>query len=271
MAKHSHNHGSGEGAGKGRDVPAGNSGGAQDVRAGQGEAGGGREKPAENQVNNNEKVPEGAAAGSPEAKIAVLEAELADRELKTAELEAKLADLNDQYLRKAADFENFRKRMIREKQEITDFANQNLLLDLVPIIDDFERAIKSADTSKDFASFYEGIVMIEKRLSSQLESKWGLKRFDSAGEPFDPNRHEAIQMERATGITEAIVQEDYLKGYFLRERVIRCAKVKVLMPEPSADAQQNRAPPQADGALGDGQSGAAGETGVPGLDRENKF
>jgi molecular chaperone GrpE len=150
---------------------------------------------------------------------------------KYEELEAKLAELNDQYLRKAADFENFRKRTIREKQELTEFANQNLLLDLLPIIDDFERALKSAETSKDFASFYEGIRMIEKGLSSQLESKWGLKRFDSAGEPFDPNRHEAIQVEKTAEISEPVVKEDYLKGYLLKERVIRCAKVKVLMPE----------------------------------------
>jgi len=151
------------------------------------------------------------------------------------ELEGKLAELNDQYLRKAADFENFRKRMNRERQELADFANQNLLVDILPVLDDFQRAIKSAETAdfqsgKDFAGFYEGIIMIEKQLSSQLESKWGLKRFDSEGEPFDPNRHEAIQMEKAAGITEAVVKEDYAKGYFLKEKVIRCAKVKVLMP-----------------------------------------
>jgi len=173
----------------------------------------------------------------PEAKIAALGNELADWVQKYADLEVKLADLNDQYLRKAADFENFRKRMIREKQEITDFANQNLLLDLLPVIDDFERAIKSAQSSpaaqssKDFTSFYEGIVMIEKRLTTELENKWGLKRFNSEGELFDPIRHEALQMEKAAGISEAVVKEDFVKGYLLKDRVIRFAKVKVLMPD----------------------------------------
>ncbi|MDR0553542.1 MAG: nucleotide exchange factor GrpE [Treponema sp.] len=152
------------------------------------------------------------------------------------DLEAKIEDLNDQYLRKAADFENFRKRMNREKQEAIDFANQSLLLDLIPIIDDFERAIKSSENSldtqsKDFKTLYEGISMIEKRLVSQLENKWGLKRFDSSGETFDPNRHEAIMMEKSAEITEPIVREDFIKGYTLRDRVIRSAKVKVLMPE----------------------------------------
>ena len=158
-------------------------------------------------------------------------ADLRAEEQKYAELEAKLAELNDQYLRKAADFENFRKRMIREKQEIAEFANQNLILDLLPVLDDFERAIKSAETSKDFTSFYEGVTMIQKRLSTELENKWGLRRFESEGEPFDPNRHEALQMEKVPGIEEPLVKEDFLKGYTLKDRVIRFAKVKVLMPE----------------------------------------
>ena len=187
------------------------------------EAGDGQEKSgtangqASNSQENPETAPENTASVTPEAKI--------------AELEAKLAELNDQLLRKAADFENYRKRMAREKQEMVDFSNQSLLLDLLPVIDDFGRAIKSAETSKDFASFYEGVIMIEKRLTSQLENKWGLKGFDSIGEPFDPNRHEALQVEKTGEITEPVVKEDYERGYLLKDRVIRFAKVKVLMPE----------------------------------------
>jgi molecular chaperone GrpE len=150
-------------------------------------------------------------------------------------LESQLAEAKDLYLRKAAEFENFRKRMNREKQDAIEFANQNLLLDLIPIMDDFERAIKAAETSPkaaaDFDAFLEGIIMIEKRLGVQLENKWGLKRFDSAGEVFDPNRHEAIMMDKSPEIDEPVVQEDFLKGYTLKDRVVRSAKVKVLMPE----------------------------------------
>ena len=250
MSKHSHNHGdrvprNAEGAGERADSKAAQTG-----------AGDNRDTPQENQGEDGGKAKTGSpAAGTPEAKIAALEAELAGCAVKSAESEAKIAELNDQYLRKAADFENFRKRVNREKQELTEFANQNLLLDLLPVIDDFERAIKSAGTSdfqsaKDFAGFYEGIVMIEKGLSAQLENKWGLKRFDSAGAPFDPNRHEAIQMEKAAGISEPVVKEDYLKGYLLRERVLRCAKVKVLMPETSADSGQSAAGEPASPGLG---------------------
>ncbi|MDR1904593.1 MAG: nucleotide exchange factor GrpE [Treponema sp.] len=166
--------------------------------------------------------------GSPEETIAALKAEL--------------AEAKDQYLRKAAEFENFRKRMNREKQDAIEFANQSLLLDLIPIIDDFERALKSVEGSNDssqqapvdFGSFCEGISLIEKRLSAQLENKWGLKRFDSTGEVFDPNRHEAIMMEKSPEVSEPTVQEDFLKGYTLKDRMVRSAKVKVLMPENEA-------------------------------------
>jgi molecular chaperone GrpE len=158
-------------------------------------------------------------------------AECPDDKEKIAALEAELAERNDQYLRKAADFENFRKRMIREKQDAIDFANRELLRDILPVIDDFERAIQSAATSKDFDGFYEGIGMIEKQLTSQLESKWGLKRFDSVGEIFDPNRHEALMMEKSADVAEPMVKEDLLKGYLLKDRILRPAKVTVVMPE----------------------------------------
>jgi molecular chaperone GrpE len=73
--------------------------------------------------------------------------------------------------------------------------------------------------------------MIENRLSSQLESKWGLKRFDSEGQPFDPNRHEALMMEKSPDVKEDMVAQDLIKGYTLKDRVVRFAKVKVLKPE----------------------------------------
>ncbi|MDR1105660.1 MAG: nucleotide exchange factor GrpE [Treponema sp.] len=196
------------------------------------------------------------AAGSvhPDDSAAVFSAEE-----RIAALEAELAGARDQILRKTADFENFRKRMNREKQDAIEFANQSLLLDIIPVIDDFERALKSAGSSRDFTSLYEGIDMIEKRLSSQLESKWGLKRFSSEGEPFDPNRHEAIMMEKTAGIAEPVVGEDFLKGYVLKDRVIRNAKVKVLMPESGAESGQ--AAEDRDGAAPAGSADSAAAEG----------
>jgi molecular chaperone GrpE len=176
-------------------------------------------------------------ARAPGEEVSMLAAKIAD-------LEAQLAEAREQQLRKAADFENFRKRMNQEKQRAIEFANENLLLDIIQVIDDFERAIQSAERSAELAelpagkAMLDGISMIEKRLIGQLESKWGLTRFSSAGAAFDPNFHEAMFMEKSREVEEPTVTEDFAKGYTLKGRVIRAAKVKVLMPEDgSAEAQ----------------------------------
>ncbi|MDR3192289.1 MAG: nucleotide exchange factor GrpE [Treponema sp.] len=209
----------------------------------------------------------------PEQKTAAPEAELAKKD-------AELAEVKDQLLRKAADFENFRKRMNRERQDAIDFANQSLLLDLIPILDDFDRALEAAGTSleqaegesagapgTDLKSFYQGVAMIAKRLSSTLETKWGLKSYAAAGEPFDPNRHEALMVEKSAEVTEQMVRQDLLKGYTLKERVIRSAKVKVLVPEPAAVSG-----PGGEDAASSGGSGASGgaEEKIPNADFDSQ-
>jgi molecular chaperone GrpE len=147
-----------------------------------------------------------------------------------ATLESQIAELNDTLLRKQADFENFRKRMFREREEAAKYANSKLLLDLVDVIDNFERAIKSAQESQDFSAFHQGIELIERQFLNMLESKYGLTRFESAGAEFDPEKHEAIAAEQSDEYQVQTVVEDYLKGYLLHDRVLRHAKVKVAMP-----------------------------------------
>jgi molecular chaperone GrpE len=154
-------------------------------------------------------------------------------------LKKKIEELEDQYLRKQADFENFRKRMFREKEEAIKFANSSLILDLITIIDDFERAIKSSEESQDFATFHQGIEMIEKQFVSMLERNWGLTRFEGAGEGFDPEKHEALFMEETGDVDAPQVVEDYQKGYLLHNRVLRPAKVKVLMPQSESKSADN--------------------------------
>ena len=194
------------------------------------------ENNAQNELNTAQLEGEKSAEQGQAAEKPGEETSTQSAEQSIAALEARLAETHDQLLRKAAEFENFRKRMNQEKANSIEYANQSLLLDIIPVIDDFERAIQAGESgiqanTADLPGFLEGIKMIEKRLTGQLESKWGLKRFTSAGEPFDPNRHEALMMEKSPDISEAVVQEDLQKGYLLKERVIRAAKVKVLMPE----------------------------------------
>ena len=140
-----------------------------------------------------------------------------------------MSSLKDQYLRKLADYENFRKRMFREKDDAVQFANSQLLADLVSVLDDFDRAVSSSEKSRDFQSLHDGVDMIRRQLLSLLESKYGLSRFESMGESFDPNHHEAVMSEPGQ-CDEPTVVEEYSKGYRLRDRILRSAKVKVRMP-----------------------------------------
>ena len=110
------------------------------------------------------------------------------------------------------------------------YGNSNLLMDLITIIDDFERAIKSSQESSDFDNFHSGIELIEKQFVSMLDRNWGLKRMVSVGEEFDPQLHEAIGMEESSEYDKQTVIEDYQSGYILQDRVLRPAKVKVAMP-----------------------------------------
>lgn len=144
-----------------------------------------------------------------------------------AELEAENADLKDQYLRKVADFDNYRKRMIREKQEAFDYANTSLLADLLDSLDNFDRALQAG--SSDTAALVEGLEMTKKQLVSMLESKYSLTGYGEVGDVFDPNLHEAIGSTQGS-VAEPICTEVYLKGYRLKDRVIRHAKVMVTMP-----------------------------------------
>ena len=155
------------------------------------------------------------------------------------ELEEESSDLKDQLLRKQADFENFRKRMFREKEDAIRYANSRLLLDLTNVIDDFERAINSAEKSRDFDSFLEGISLIEKQMTTMLENRWGLKRFSSQGEKFDPDKHEAIASEESEEIDDTVVLEDYQKGYYLNDRLLRPARVKVAKPVAVLDKKED--------------------------------
>lgn len=161
---------------------------------------------------------------------------VAELEAKVESLEKEVEEYKGQYLRKHADFENFRKRMLREKEDSIKYANTNLLKDLISVIDDFERAIGSAQDSDDFESFLSGIKLIERQFTGMLENNWGLKRMQSVGEEFDPQRHEALMMEENDQCSVETVLEDYQKGYLLHDRVIRHAKVKVGKPPVEAQA-----------------------------------
>jgi molecular chaperone GrpE len=206
---------------------------AQGLEAGAGEARG-QPAPGAKAVPGAKPVSGGAqpASGGEAA------AETADQRERLAALAAENAALQDQLLRRTAEFENFRKRMFREREEGVRYANAALLADLIPVIDDFERALRSVADTRDFASLHSGLELIERQLVSVLERNWGLKRFSPqsgpAGEKFDPEKHEAVAVEETPAAGEPVVLENYQKGYYLHDRVLRPAKVKVSKPAQTA-------------------------------------
>lgn len=145
-------------------------------------------------------------------------------------LEKENADLKDQLLRRAADFDNYRKRMIKEKQEAFDYANAALLQDLLESIDNLERTVAAAEGATDAKSIADGVKMISASLVSMLENKYNLTAYGASGEAFNPDEHEALRSEPSDDVESPVIKEVYLKGYKLKDRVIRNAKVSVSMP-----------------------------------------
>ena len=139
------------------------------------------------------------------------------------------ADENwERLLRTTADFENFKKRVTREKQEAIRYANEGLLQKLVPVLDNFDMALSAAQTGQTEAaqSLQAGINMIYQQLKSALVEA-GLEEVDAAGKTFDPNLHEAVSQTETAGVPEGQVLQQLRKGYKLRDRLLRPATVVV--------------------------------------------
>ena len=152
-------------------------------------------------------------------------------EEKIVALEAEVNDLKDQLLRRAADFDNYRKRMMKEKQETYDYANASLLGDLLDSLDNFDRTLDAAKDAKDAKSIADGIKMINKNLVKMLGDKYGLVSYGQEGDEFNPDEHEAIGRVEDEKAKKETLAQVYLKGYKLKDKVIRHAKVMVKVPK----------------------------------------
>lgn len=166
------------------------------------------------------------AAGAEGAAEAVNEANNADV---TAELE-KLRAENEEYqqrlLRAQADFDNFRRRTVKEKEELGKYASAKLITELLPVIDNFERALNTTGDISDAASYIKGVEMIFRQLEGVLKAE-GLTAMEVEGQPFNPEFHQAIMQVESEEHEEGIVVEVVQKGYMLKDKVLRPAMVKV--------------------------------------------
>jgi len=146
------------------------------------------------------------------------------QELQTARSENAAAA--DMMLRLAAEMDNYKKRAIKERESLTKYGAQGTVQELLPTLDNLQRAIESASKSKDFDSFLEGVEMIFKQMCDALGRK-GVSVIDAVGEIFDPNIHQAVVQITSEEYPENIVAEELQKGYMLHDRVIRPAMVAV--------------------------------------------
>jgi molecular chaperone GrpE len=142
-------------------------------------------------------------------------------------LKEELATANDRYLRLYAEFDNFRRRTVKEREEARKMEGKDLMVALLPVLDDFDRALRSMEGASDVAPVKEGVELIQNKLNNTLTQK-GLKPMESIGNPFDPELHEAItNIPAPTEEWKGKVIDEMEKGYFLNDKVVRFAKVIV--------------------------------------------
>ncbi len=174
-------------------------------------------------VEDMEDTAEEVVEESPEDELETL------RE-KVKALEEEAAQAKDRMLRNQAELENFKKRLIREREEAVRFANTKLIEEILQFLDNLERAEAAARQGGDASTLADGVAMTRDQLLSALDKNWGLKAIESVGEEFDPEAHEACMAVIDENLEHETVVEELQKGYRLHDRVIRPAKVKIAKP-----------------------------------------
>lgn len=150
-----------------------------------------------------------------------------EKDAEIAELKGKVAEWNDKYTRLYSEFDNFRKRTAKEKRELMDTAGEDVFKSMLPVIDDFERAIKSNAEATDVKAVNDGVQLIYNKFKSTLNQK-GLTEMKSIGEVFNPDIHEAItNIPAPADDLKGKVVDELEKGYSLNGKIIRFAKVVI--------------------------------------------
>ncbi len=167
---------------------------------------------------------EGTGEGKPEAS---------SERVPEAALDAppalELAELKDKYLRLAADFDNFRRRNLKERQDLHNYANENLVKELLPAVDNLERAVvhgRKEEQRADSENLLQGVELTYRSLI-QILVRFGVVEIEAAGKPFDPQVHEAVRRVATNEHAPGTVVEVYQKGYLLKDRLLRPAMVAV--------------------------------------------
>jgi molecular chaperone GrpE len=147
-------------------------------------------------------------------------------------LRGEIGDLKERNLRALADFENYRRRSEREREEHRRFAVSEVLRDLVAVADNFALALRAGGSAEDLR---QGVGMIQRQFAEVLR-RWGLREVEAAGQPFDPSQHEAVATREDAAVDRPTVASEHRRGYWLHDRLLRPALVEVAVPAPGAAA-----------------------------------
>ncbi len=191
-------------------------------------------------LTENHDKPEKYANGKPDEELSSLQKKIEDQENQIKTSDDKILEYEDLLKRRQAEFDNYRKRTLREKEEFQKSANQKIIEELLAIVDNFEKAIDSSHEDAKSSTLYDGIILIEKQIKKLLENH-GVQPIESVGQEFDPNIHEALQIDESnTDHPVDTVINEWQKGYTLNAKVIRHAKVVVAKGQTTAqDAQHS--------------------------------
>ena len=156
----------------------------------------------------------------------------------TAALTAQVAELKDKLLRAQADWDNSRKRILREKEDAVRYAAEGLLEKLLPVLDNFEMGMQAAKTATDAKSIAQGLEMVLAQFHQVLKEA-GVETIDAVGHPFDPHRHEALGHHESADHPEGQVLQQLRKGYKLKDRLLRAASVFVAKPPEGKEGKKH--------------------------------
>lgn len=186
------------------------------------------EKKSEEKINNEKTASEQKQ-----------EEEADKRDLRIAELEKEAAELKDKFLRKVAEFENYKRRTENDQFNLIKYSAASFIVRLLPVIDDFERSLDHIEDAKDIDAIKEGLKLIYGKLKKALDEE-GVKKIDAVGKPFDVEYHEAIMQRPDDSVEPHTVLNEVEKGYLYKDKVIRHSKV-IVSEEPSeAPVEKNK-------------------------------
>ncbi len=185
------------------------------------------------QMKEEKNQGEGQTSQETSNKNNTTDATIQELAVKIEQIEKERDNLKDKYLRKAAEFENYKRRTEQEFAALSKYATEQLIIDILPVIDDFERSLHVSKNRREFGPFYKGIELIYQKFMQLLESK-GVKPIEVEGKPFNVDLHDALMQVPKDNIEPNTIIEEVERGYLYDDKVIRHAKV-VVAKEPETD------------------------------------